>query len=381
MLGMGSLVTVPAVNAETPESQRLQESIQQAKSELSDIQSQRAKVEEQINNIEQAISENTAKIAETDAQIVTTQAEVDRLNAEIAVIQERIDKRNEVLRTRAVSFQENGGQISYLEVLLGSSSFSDFIDRVGAVMTILEADQGILLEQEADKNELVVKQEAVNQKLTDLNNMKTELEGMRVQIEGQKAQSEELRQKLIQQENASEEELEALQQEEARKRAEQLAVLQTGAAQTTSTANTTSTTSTSVASTYSGSGNLATVISAGYKYIGNSTYKFGGGRTSYDISRGYFDCSGFVSWAFRQGGISVGASTNVLKNTGTRVSYSQIQPGDMVFFNTYKTDGHVGIYVGGGKFIGSQSSTGVAVADMTSGYWQQKFNGRVMRVN
>ena len=57
-----------------------------------------------------------------------------------------------------------------------------------------------------------------------------------------------------------------------------------------------------------------------------------------------------------------------------------MRPGDMVFFNTYKTDGHVGIYLGGGKFIGSQSSTGVAVANMSSGYWADTFNGRVMRV-
>ncbi len=50
-----------------------------------------------------------------------------------------------------------------------------------------------------------------------------------------------------------------------------------------------------------------------------------------------------------------------------------MRPGDMVFFNTYKTDGHVGIYLGGGKFIGSQSSTGVAVANMSSGYWADTF--------
>jgi cell wall-associated NlpC family hydrolase len=40
-----------------------------------------------------------------------------------------------------------------------------------------------------------------------------------------------------------------------------------------------------------------------------------------------------------------------------------MQPGDLVFFNTYKKDGHVGIYIGNGKFIGSQSSTGVEIAE------------------
>ena len=59
---------------------------------------------------------------------------------------------------------------------------------------------------------------------------------------------------------------------------------------------------------------------------------------------------------------------------------SEAQPGDLVFFDTYKIDGHVGIYLGGGKFIGSQSSTGIAIADLTSGFYKKKFNGRVMRI-
>jgi cell wall-associated NlpC family hydrolase len=129
------------------------------------------------------------------------------------------------------------------------------------------------------------------------------------------------------------------------------------------------------------SANTGSAITAGYKYIGNSTYKFGGGRTASDIANGLFDCSGFVAWAYKQAGVNLPASTDALKGAGRQVSKSQIQPGDLVFFNTYKTDGHVGIYVGGGKFIGSQSSTGVAIANMESGYWAGVFNGRVVRVN
>ncbi|MEI2471359.1 C40 family peptidase, partial [Peribacillus frigoritolerans] len=85
--------------------------------------------------------------------------------------------------------------------------------------------------------------------------------------------------------------------------------------------------------------------------------------------------------AYKQAGVNLPASTDALKNAGRQVSDSQKQPGDLVFFNTYKTDGHVGIYVGGGKFIGSQSSTGVAIANMDSGYWAGVYNGRVVRVN
>ncbi|WP_191567441.1 NlpC/P60 family protein [Metabacillus idriensis] len=126
------------------------------------------------------------------------------------------------------------------------------------------------------------------------------------------------------------------------------------------------------------------VVDAGNKWIGNSIYVFGGGRNQSDIARGRFDCSSFVHWAFKETGVDLGpltsTSTETLKHLGEPVSAEKIKPGDLVFFNTYKRDGHVGIYVGDGKFIGAQSSTGVAIADMTKGYWKEVFNGRVKRI-
>jgi peptidoglycan DL-endopeptidase CwlO len=393
MLGMGGIFTVPAVKAETSTS--IQTSINQAQQELNSLQTKRAELEAQIQRLEQAINDNNVKMEQTNLEISAAQTEVEKFNNEIAVIQERITQRNNVLKERAVSFQESGGQISYLDVILGSSSFGDFIDRVGAVATIVDADKILLQEHEADKQELKEKQSSVENKLTELNNMKTELEGMQAGTEEQKAQIETLKQNVLQDEQQASSELASYQQQQkaeleaaqalARSNSnnsvasttpsgttEQKSTLKNSAAQSSSAP--------SLAPAPAPSGNISAAINAGYKYIGNSVYVFGGGRSASDIANGRFDCSGFVSWAFSQAGIKVGASTDSLKNTGTRVSVSDIQPGDMVFFNTYKTDGHVGIYIGGGKFIGSQSSTGVAVANMTSGYWAGVFNGRVMRV-
>lgn len=129
-----------------------------------------------------------------------------------------------------------------------------------------------------------------------------------------------------------------------------------------------------------GSGSINKIITAGYRYIGNSVYVFGGGRTEKDIANGRFDCSSFVQWAVSQAGIEVGSTTDTIKKNGRQVSTSELRPGDLVFFDTYKKDGHVGIYLGNNKFIGSQSSTGVAIAEMGSGYWKDRFNGRVIRV-
>src|SRR5699024_4001681 len=117
--------------------------------------------------------------------------------------------------------------------------------------------------------------------------------------------------------------------------------------------------------------------SAGKKFIGNSTYVFG----AQDPSSGQFDCSGFVSWAYKQEGKSLPSHTDGLAGVGSKVSYGDAKPGDLVFFVTYKKNGHVGIYTGGGNFIGSQTSTGVAVANMDSGYWKDQFSGLVRRVN
>ncbi len=402
MLGMGSLLSIPAVKAESIDSQSavVKSNIDQTLKELSSLQAQRADIEAQIARLEQAINDNQAKIDVTNTQITETLTEIDNMKKEIAVIEERIAKRSEVLKERAVSYQENGGQVKYLEVILGSSSFGNFIDRVGAVATIVGADHDMLAEHEADKKALEEKQKSVEEKLADLNNTKVELDGMQADINEQKAESETLKAQIAQQVNENTSALASLQAREA-ELAEQKADLlvatvnvtnqTTGSEQSTSSNTTTekstteskpanTNTESKPASTNTGSGSISTLINAGNKYIGNSVYVFGGGRSASDIAAGRFDCSGFVAWAFSQAGVKVGASTDSLKNTGTRVSTSEMRPGDMVFFNTYKTDGHVGIYLGGGKFIGSQSSTGVAVASMSSGYWANTFNGRVMRV-
>lgn len=56
------------------------------------------------------------------------------------------------------------------------------------------------------------------------------------------------------------------------------------------------------------------------------------------------------------------ASTDdTLKYLGKPVSPSELKPGDSVFFNTYKRDGHVDIYIGNGQFIGVQTSIGVGI--------------------
>jgi peptidoglycan DL-endopeptidase CwlO len=335
--------------------------------ELNRVKEEIEKINEQIKRVEQAINDNNQIILETENRISSSQLEIQKLEAEIVTLNEKVSKRNEILKKRALTFQENGGKVNYLDVLLGSTSFKDFVDRVGAVASFVEADQNIINQHEADKEEIRKKQAQVKDKLIDLQSMKVELEGMQSQILEQKQHNEWLRTKAKKKEQVTlSEQAGLMQQDSALEAMYDLTDFDSNEILNGSLLLTNET--------------VKSLISNGLKYVGNSVYVFGGGRNEYDIAAGRFDCSAFVSWAFSQVEIKIGASTEVLKNTGTPVDMEEIQPGDLVFFDTYKKDGHVGIYLGAGKFLGSQSSTGVAIADMTNGYWLEKFNGRVNRI-
>lgn len=136
---------------------------------------------------------------------------------------------------------------------------------------------------------------------------------------------------------------------------------------------------------YGGDGSIGSnVAEVGKALIGRTKYVFGGGRSASDIAAGRFDCSSFVHWAFKQVGIDLGpltsTSTETLNKMGRRINISEIRPGDILFWDTYKRDGHVGIYLGNGKWIGCQTSTGVAIVDINKPYYKQRFSGHVRRL-
>lgn len=107
------------------------------------------------------------------------------------------------------------------------------------------------------------------------------------------------------------------------------------------------------------------IIKTGEKYIG-TPYNYGAryGNTS------SFDCSSYTKWVFSRHGIDLHRSSRDQATQGTYVSKSNLQAGDLVFYDT-SGDGrinHVGIYAGNGKMLNAQSS-GVKYADAFSPYY------------
>lgn len=91
-----------------------------------------------------------------------------------------------------------------------------------------------------------------------------------------------------------------------------------------------------------------------------------------------FDCSGFVGHVFREGlGLYLPHNAKQISKEGETVARKDLQPGDLVFFNTMRRAfSHVGIYLGDDKFVHSPRSGGaVRIESMNDSYWRQRFNG------
>jgi hypothetical protein len=88
-----------------------------------------------------------------------------------------------------------------------------------------------------------------------------------------------------------------------------------------------------------------------------------------------FDCSGFMRYVFNKEGISLPRTTREQATVGKTVSKSNLEKGDLVFFNTSGSGiSHAGIYIGNNNFIHSSSSRGVSIASVNDPhYWGSRY--------
>ena len=90
-----------------------------------------------------------------------------------------------------------------------------------------------------------------------------------------------------------------------------------------------------------------------------------------------FDCSGLVQWVFAQHGIHVPRDVQRQFQALNRIDRREVRPGDLLFFETV-SDGvsHVGLAIGGDRFVHAPSSRGVVrIERFTTNYWAARFVG------
>lgn len=156
---------------------------------------------------------------------------------------------------------------------------------------------------------------------------------------------------------------EAVRKAEAKKKAEAAAKAKAEAALRASRSEARTTLSatsgsTSVASSSSATGSAASVISFVKAQVGDAYVSGGTGPNSWD-------CSGLVQAAFRSVGVDLPRVSQAQSTAGTQVSLSNLQPGDILYWGGAGSAYHVGVYVGGGQFVGAQNpSTGVVLRSL-----------------
>ncbi|MEC1549273.1 peptidoglycan DL-endopeptidase CwlO [Bacillus rugosus] len=418
-------------------------SIEAKEKELTKLQENQSKIEKELKDINAKALDTSNKIEDKKEENDKTKEEIKKLKKEIKETEARIEKRNEILKKRVRSLQESGGSQGYIDVLLGSTSFGDFISRATAVSSIVDADKDLIKQQEQDKAKLEDSEADLNNKLKEVQAALAKLETMQKDLDKQLDEKD----KLFDEAKASQKKTAAAiselkseaselanqkadtEAEQARIKKEQEAAAalikkqeeaqkasdetQTDDSQTATTetakasssgdssdnsskgssnrsSNSSSSKKSSSSNNNSGgtvisnSGGIEGAISVGSSIVGQSPYKFGGGRTQSDINNRIFDCSSFVRWAYASAGVNLGpvggTTTDTLVARGQAVSASEMKRGDLVFFDTYKTNGHVGIYLGNGTFLNDNTSHGVSVDSMSNVYWKKAFKGVVRRV-
>jgi cell wall-associated NlpC family hydrolase len=313
----GSALSAPAqIEAKQAEAEQVLAQIQQIDSDLS--------------RAVDAYNAATEKLARLEEEIQATKHRLGIARRANVEAQQR-------LGDRVVALYESGGEDTLLEVILGSSSLDEILDRVDAADRISTEDRRILDDVRTARTEYRAQVRQLGEARREQKQVVADRAARRLDIEQRLVE----RQQLY---NSIRDEIERLEAEE-RERQERLQaeaerrLSETPVVSSSSFSSAGGPTTTAVPGSRFGG-----VVGIAMQFLG-IPYQWGGSSPSTG-----FDCSGFVMYVYAQVGVSLPHNAAAQYGYGVAVSRDQLQPGDLVFFDGL---GHDGIYIGGGQFIHS----------------------------
>jgi peptidoglycan DL-endopeptidase CwlO len=324
----GSATSQPSVDSKQAEADQILAQIQQIDADLGLAVEAYNAAEIRLDEIraEQRVNERRLKIA----------------RANFARAQATLDARLVTLYTE--------GETDVLEVLLGSASLDELLDRLDTANRVSEEDAKIVDEVRTFRAEIKRREKALAQARVRQEAVVAERAAHRASIESKLAERKRLLSsvrseiaRLQAAERARQRELEA----QARAR---MSAPSTGGEATYN----------APAAQYGG------VVGIAMQYLG-IPYQWGGASPSTG-----FDCSGFIMYVYAQVGVSLPHNAAMQYQYGSPVSRSQLAPGDLVFFNGL---GHAGIYIGGNQFIHSPHTGDVVKISSLTGWYDSTFYG------
>jgi len=345
---------------------------------ITKFESEKKAVTNELADITNHISKNEANAALLMAEMSTTQKTLKELSQQIEGLNAAITEREEKLAEQARTVQVNGYTQNYVDFLLESESFSDVLGRADVVSKLVSANQDLVKQQAEDKALVTEKKTENEENLKSQTVLAAKLEAAKTDLMQQQLEKEAVVATIAAEKSSVEKEKTQLlaTKENAEKAARELAEAKNARVVNTSTTSEKATAEKIVATTQK-KPKVATAVSlpiSGGSWGSVQGAAFGVQGTPYlygGVTTAGFDCSGFTQYAFSAAGVSLPRTASAQYSASTKVSQSEAKPGDLVFFNQTGSIDHVGIYLGNGSFIGAQTSSGVAVAQINQYYWGQ----------
>jgi cell wall-associated NlpC family hydrolase len=320
------------------------------------------------SNLERAIEAYNL----ANERLKAVKADLAENKRELGIARANLRRAHAVLAEHAVAIYTSTSGDSTLEVLLDATSLDDLLSRVEAVGRVSDQGSQVLGEVVTFRNDVRTHRARLKRAKKRADELVAERRQRKASIESQLATRRSLLNSIrgeIARMQAAERARQAELERQARARAAAATAappvlattLQTPepAAAGTSEPAAASTPLPASPSRYGG------VVGIAMQYLG-TPYVYGGASPS------GFDCSGFVMYVYAKLGVSLPHNAAAQYGSGTPVDRSQLQPGDLVFFNGL---GHNGIYVGGGSFIHSPHTGDVVKISSMSGWYASTYVG------
>lgn len=359
-----TVIASPLDDLNTQKNNLLQQQNQNS-SQIGSLNKQIAGLESTIEGYDNQISGMTVKLNDTKHKVSDTQAKIVQAQNALKKAQDDYDAQRKLLDQRIKVIYVNGSE-SYVDFLLDSKGLSDFVSRIETVKQVSELDKQVMNGLEEQQQQIKAQKETLDTQKTQLVKLQSEQQSTLDSLNKQKSQEA----TIVAQYNAKKASLlkndsqyraqlaatnRAIQQEQERLEAEASKV------------------DLSPSVVVSGNTTADQIVAYAMKFLG-TPYQWGGNGPN------TFDCSGFTRYVYAHFGIYLPRTSETQCNVGTRVSKSQLQKGDLVFFENSDGDvHHVGIYVGDGYYINAPHTGDVVKIAPVSSSSDYIFGARILK--